>query len=306
MSQPGSFGAIVPDPDWMVRKIQELEKRLNEQAAANPFAPMGISPKAGGIDVVGFLETLRADGTVSLRMATGGGAFEVCDSTGTAVARFGLMQYATPGQYGVEILYSGSWVQVGAGAVDWTNIGSKPTTFPPSAHTHPGADVTSAVADATGSSYAYNNPVGGTSYYAVWVDNTYKFGKNTSSIRYKENVRQHYTDPANVLALTPVIYDRKGSGVTEFGLIAEQVAEHFPELVQWFDGAIDNVRYDLLSVALLSVVKDQAADLHALTAWATSKGYTPPAKAPVAQQSTSCNNPPTAIPTPAPYTIQAQ
>lgn len=47
MAQPGSFGSIVPDKDWMVRKIQELEKKINELAAADPFAPMGIHPLAG-------------------------------------------------------------------------------------------------------------------------------------------------------------------------------------------------------------------------------------------------------------------
>lgn len=148
------------------------------------------------------------------------------------------------------------------------------------AHDHTGDQITSAVAEADGSSYAYNNVVAGTTTYAVYVGNDggFHFGRPTSSIRYKYNVREHPTDPAKVLALTPVIYDRMPQEVTrpdgsktwtigtedEFGLIAEQVYELFPELVTWFEGKIDGVRYDLLSVALLNVIKDQELRIRAL------------------------------------------
>jgi hypothetical protein len=96
------------------------------------------------------------------------------------------------------------------------------------------------------------------------IDGGFHFGRNTSSIQYKENVRTHNTDPANVLALQPVIYDRIDGGSNEYGLIAEQVAEHFPELIVWFDGKIDGLRYDLLPVALLDVVRDQENRIRAL------------------------------------------
>jgi hypothetical protein len=51
--------------------------------------------------------------------------------------------------------------------------------------------------------------------------------------------------------------DRIDGGSNEYGLIAEQVAEHFPELAVWFDGKTDGLRYDLLPVALLDVVRDR-------------------------------------------------
>ncbi|MEV8148743.1 tail fiber domain-containing protein [Arthrobacter sp. NPDC080073] len=304
--QPGSFGSIVPDENWLVRKVQELERRLNEQAAADPFGPMGISPKAGGIDVVGFLETLRADGTVSLRMATGGGAFEVCDSTGIVVARFGLMENANPGLYGVEVLVGTTWVQIGAQTTTWATISGIPSTFPPSSHTHVGADITSGtVPQADGSQYGWTNNVAGTTQYAVWVGNDggFHFGRNVSSIRYKENVRSHHTDPANVLALTPVLYDKISGGPDNYGLIAEQVAEHCPELISWFDGEIDSVRYDLLSVQLLNVVKHQDAQIQALAA--AIPGFTLPAAAPVTAN-VPASMAPTPQPTPLTYTIQPQ
>lgn len=162
--------------------------------------------------------------------------------------------------------------------------------------------------NADASAYAFNNVVSGTTTYAVWVgnDGTFHLGRATSSIRYKTNVREHYTDPANLLALKPVIFDRKdGSTKDEFGLIAEQVAEHFPELVTWFDGQIDGVRYDLLAVALLSVVKAQDARLTALenTVAALRPGFSPPRMADVADH-VCAPSAPTPEPPPLSFTIQ--
>lgn len=301
--QPGQFNPR--NEDYLIRELQKLRADLDRLAAANPFSAMGITPKTGGIDVNGFINSLRADGSVSLSMDDDG-AFIVYNNAGAAVARFGELVNSNPGQYGVEILYNGSWVQVGAGNVDWGNISNKPATFTPSTHTHTGGQVTTPVAEAEGSEYGWTNNVAGTEFYALWVGNNagYKFGRNTSSIRYKMNVRAHRVDPAKVLQLTPVLYDRKPNPpevapTNEFGLIAEQVAEYCPELVTWFNGRIDSVRYDLLPVALLSVVKHQQAQIQAL---ATAAGVTLPAatKHPNVPSSMA----PDVQPTPLPYTIQ--
>ena len=52
MAQPGSFNP--KGEDWMVRKIQELERSIQQLAAANPFAAMGIVPKPDGLIVEGY------------------------------------------------------------------------------------------------------------------------------------------------------------------------------------------------------------------------------------------------------------
>lgn len=316
---PGLPGSQIHNDGDIMRMFADIQRQLRELGAQNLLATAGIAAVPNGITVNGFIQSKRPDGTVGIEVDSAGNVIAY-DATGTApVARFGSLVNTSPGNYGVEVLVGSTWVQVGAQTTTWASVSGKPSTFPPSAHTHAGTDITSAVANATnatsatnagtadGSAYAFNNNVAGTSYYAVWVGNDTgnHFGKNTSSIRYKENVREHYTDPANVLALTPVIYDRISSGVTEYGLIAEQVAEHFPELVQWFDGQIDNVRYDLLSVALLSVVKSQDARLEALETQMAQlvPGYTAP-QPNVTPNSTGCNNPPEVAPEPLPYTIQ--
>lgn len=256
----------------MGRELADIKRQMQQDRTANPFAPMGVIPRQGGIDVQGFINSLRLDGTVGVAMDDDG-VFIVYGPDGTTpVARFGPLQSA-PGQYGVEVLVGTTWVQLGAQSTTWDMVSGKPawSSNPASiagsniTGTVPAATEAAHTLDADGSVRAYNNePAGTGSYYAVWVDANQKLCRNTSSIAYKENVRAHNLDPASVLELQPVIYDRKAGGSNEYGLIAEQAQEHVPELVQWFDGKVDGVRYELLSVALLDVVRDQENRIRAL------------------------------------------
>lgn len=202
-------------------------------------------------------------------------------------------------------------------------------------HTHAGEQITSAVADATnaanaiGSSTAFHGTVGGTTSYAVYVgdDEAYTFGRATSSARYKNNIRRHDASAADVLNLQPVIYDRNdvlnypedpetGERLIgppnliqrgtkgEYGLIAEQVAQHVPELIQWYGGEIDGIRYDLLAVALLDVVKEQQKRIEALESNFDTKmpRYVPPSRTGLSPRRQSPAAPATPPP-PTPYEI---
>ncbi|MCB7135364.1 tail fiber domain-containing protein [Cellulosimicrobium marinum] len=107
----------------------------------------------------------------------------------------------------------------------------------------------------------------GASRYAMWMDGDRNIGRATSSRRYKSEIEPHDIDPAVVLALQPVTYQHKNDpvGVREFGLIAEDVHDAgMPEVVTWYADQIDGIRYDLLAVSLLSVVKSQDAQIKAL------------------------------------------
>lgn len=211
------------------------------------------------------------------------GALVTLDEDENPVARFGPL-YSRPGEYGGEVLIAGQWTALatlGENSISWGSILSKPATFTPTAHTHAGTDLTSPAPMADGSQRAYENNVAGSTFYAVWVGNGpgYTLGKNPSSGRYKMNVRDYRVEPSNVLALRPRIFDRKPvlvpppdgqegpaqsvpSAVNEYGLIAEEVAEQLPEIVvKDADGRIDGVRYDLLGLALLDVVRGQAEQL---------------------------------------------
>ncbi|MGW6600614.1 tail fiber domain-containing protein [Streptomyces sp. NPDC055036] len=161
----------------------------------------------------------------------------------------------------------------------WSSITSKPATFPPSSHSHSGYLTSGGtIAWANGSKRPYSNSASGSDWYAVWVENGGDFCRNTSARKYKQNIESFEIDPDAVLAMRPVIYDRKDTvdeetGATrpgrknEVGLIADEVDElGLKWLVQYMDGEIDALRYDLLGVALLPVVQRQAAQIDALGA----------------------------------------
>lgn len=300
-------------PNPLLPPQYDLSQRLNtiERTLANlTTSPSLLNASTGqgggnpGITIDGNgVHAFNSAQQNIIGMLTADGSITAYDTTGSPVVRLGPLTQTNPGHYGLEVLYNGSWAQVGAGNVDWNNITNKPSTFPPSAHTHPGTDITSSVAQATGSQYGYSNPVGGTSFYAMWVGNNsgYTFGTNTSSARYKTNVRRHRIHPERVLNLKPVRYEKTpNEGYIEYGLIAEQVLDAgVPELVQWMNGKVHGLRYDLLSVALLEVVKHQDQRIAALE---RGEKHTP--KKPWHDPETKANNPPP-FPEPThPYTIK--
>lgn len=61
MAQPGQFG--LRGEDWIGRELQQLRREMNELRAANPYAPMGIKPVAGGVEFAG---NMKVAGTLEL------------------------------------------------------------------------------------------------------------------------------------------------------------------------------------------------------------------------------------------------
>jgi hypothetical protein len=105
----------------------------------------------------------------------------------------------------------------------------------------------------------YNNPVPG---YPVYVDASGRLGSAgaVSSRLSKEDIEDVGDISARLHDLRAVSFRRKGSaeGRTQFGLIAEEVAEVFPDLVVFDDeGRPQAVRYHLLSSLLLNEVQEQ-------------------------------------------------
>lgn len=163
-------------------------------------------------------------------------------------------------------------------AHSWSSITGRPGSFPPSSHSH-GSYLESGdtIAWANGTKRVHNDSVSGSgTYYAVWVQGDGTFARNVSSRKFKQNIRDYEISPDAVLSLRPVIYDRKDQTAEdgtvakgregEVGLIAEEVETHLPWLINYLDGEVDGLRYDLLSVALVSVVKAQEARIAALEA----------------------------------------
>jgi hypothetical protein len=175
------------------------------------------------------------------------------DDTDTVIGRIGALT-ETPGEYGAEFLVNGIWRRLGV-----------------------------VTEQAEGSAYGFNNIVAGTTTYPLYVGNSagYKFGRAPSSQRYKTNIRPYNIDPAKLFKLQPRVFDRipqtdpetgqeLPAAKNEYGLIAEEVAQHLPEIVTYFDHGdgngpvIDGVRYDLIGLALLDVIQDLLKQIQSL------------------------------------------
>ena len=116
---------------------------------------------------------------------------------------------------------------------------------------------------ATGSTGPHNRTVNDGppgSVYSVWVDGGGGFARNTSARKYKEDIQPWSTTTELVKQLQAVLYrlkhDGEGQAPLELGLIADDVAEVFPELAIYHADEIDGIRYDLLGVVLLPIVQE--------------------------------------------------
>jgi uncharacterized coiled-coil protein SlyX len=89
----------------------------------------------------------------------------------------------------------------------------------------------------------------------VYIDSDNKLGTNPSSKRFKEHIKPMDKASEAILALKPVTFRYKsdGKGTSQFGLIAEEVAEVNPDLVvRDKNGEIYSVRYDQVNAMLLN------------------------------------------------------
>lgn len=97
----------------------------------------------------------------------------------------------------------------------------------------------------------------------VLVDGNGQLGATTSSRRFKEDVADMGEASVAVLHLRPVTfrYQRPyadGSKPIDYGLIAEEVAEIYPDLVvRGADGKVETVQYQKLTPMLLNEVQKQ-------------------------------------------------
>lgn len=87
---------------------------------------------------------------------------------------------------------------------------------------------------------------------ALVIDGSNEIIPSSSSITYKDNVRDIESDSSKVFDLIPRTFAWKRDGQTDFGLIAEEVHEVIPEMVTYNrDGTPESVKYDRLSILLL-------------------------------------------------------
>jgi len=97
----------------------------------------------------------------------------------------------------------------------------------------------------------------------VMIDSNGQLGTVNSSIRFKEDVHDMAAASDGLMRLRPVTYRYKqpyadGSKPIDYGLIAEEVAEVYPDLVvKGADGQIQTVQYQKLTPMLLNEVQKE-------------------------------------------------
>jgi len=101
----------------------------------------------------------------------------------------------------------------------------------------------------------------------VYVSSNGQLGVVVSSERFKTAIAPMGSNAAKLQLLRPVTFRLKsdGTGMRQYGLIAEEVAKVYPELVIRDEkGRIDGVRYDELTPILLNEVLRQAGEIREL------------------------------------------
>jgi hypothetical protein len=100
----------------------------------------------------------------------------------------------------------------------------------------------------------------------VMISNTGQLGIQVSSARYKQDIETMGMRSQRLLQLRPVTfrYKENSEGEQHYGLIAEEVAEVYPELVTRGDnGEVESVRYQVLIPMLLNELQHQQGQLGA-------------------------------------------
>ena len=105
---------------------------------------------------------------------------------------------------------------------------------------------------------------------AVVVDSQGQLGTMNSSRRFKEDIHDMGDASRGLMRLRPVTFRYKapfndGSQPLQYGLIAEEVAEVYPDLVAHSaDGQIETVKYQVLDAMLLNEVQQLHAQVRAV------------------------------------------
>ena len=102
---------------------------------------------------------------------------------------------------------------------------------------------------------------------AVLIDSAGELGTVSSSIRYKEEVKDMDNKSEKIHDLRPVTFKYKDSDSDklQYGLIAEEVEEVYPDLVvKNGDGEVETVQYHKLPSLLLNEVKKNRSEINDL------------------------------------------
>jgi len=175
----------------------------------------------------------------------------------------GALQSTSTGSYNIGIgTYAGYNNPVGASFnIDIGSEGSANDNNPTIRIGTPGTQTSFFAAGVRGTKTGASDAV------EVMIDSNGQLGTVNSSIRFKEDVHDMAAASDGLMRLRPVTYRYKqpyddGTKPVDYGLIAEEVAEIYPDLVvKNADGQIQTVQYQKLTPMLLNEVQKQHKQL---------------------------------------------
>jgi hypothetical protein len=196
--------------------------------------------------------TLHANTTGSYNNAMGVEAlYENTTGSQNSAVGYGALYSNTDGNYNVGLGYfAGFNLTTGSNNIDINNRG----VAGESGVTRIGVQGTQVATYIAG---IYGTSVTGS---AVVVSSTGQLGVTVSSERFKTAITPMGSETAKLGQLRPVSFKLKSdaTGTRQYGLIAEEVANVYPELViRDASGRIDGVRYDELAPMLLNEAQKQ-------------------------------------------------
>jgi hypothetical protein len=108
----------------------------------------------------------------------------------------------------------------------------------------------------------YGSGYGGTLYGSWTVTGTLT---ETSSTRYKTNIKTIESGLDKVLQMRGVVYNRKDNGKEEIGVIAEEMNEILPQVIQYnTESEIDSVSYSRIVGVLIEAIKELKQEINEL------------------------------------------
>jgi Chaperone of endosialidase len=237
-------------------------------------------------NISGGQNTATGDGalggntTGSTNTANGSGALGQNDAgTGNTASGEGALSHNSSGNYntavGFDALQSnttgGSNIGIGLDAGDSAPVGNNNSIYIGSTGSgvdNSGTIQIGSIENNTGGTFiAGISGATSSSGVEVFINTNGQLGTLTSSGRFKEEIADMGDTSSKLLRLRPVTFYYKpeyddGSHLPQYGLIAEEVAKVFPEMVAYGkDGKPWTVRYQLLAPMLLNEVQKQAEQI---------------------------------------------
>jgi len=106
---------------------------------------------------------------------------------------------------------------------------------------------------------------GAGTYAMKWTTGTGQFTKDTSSARYKDNIRDSVYGLSDIMKLRSAMFEYKNDKRTDIGLIAEEVNEIIPILaIKDEQGRPDEVSYDRFVSILIKGMQELKAEIEIL------------------------------------------